>query len=370
MNPPQVADLPLVTAIVPAYNAEAYVEQTLQSLLDQSYANLEIIVVDDGSTDGTAQRVGAMAKEHRQIRLVRQPNLGVAAARNRGIEESRGEFIAPVDADDIWFPDAVTKLVTCIINSDPRVGVVYGWSVIIDESGLLDGRFRCSKIEGNVLGTLICHNFLGNASATMIRRECFEKVGGYDGRFRTESAQGCEDWDLYLRLAQHYRFKVVPEFLFGYRKLRSGMTSDLSSMAASHRQVLELARQRHPGLPTALCRLSTSSFYLYLAHESYYRRQPSDSFQRLRQALVSAPLFTLLRPVFYLLTAKNFAAILGASITRFIGRKRQIDSGQVSGTPASRAIIQVKDVEGKWGRVCLINLAQSTLHRIVMRIAI
>jgi glycosyltransferase involved in cell wall biosynthesis len=183
------SDRPLVSAIVPAYNAAAYIEQTLHSLVTQSYPNLEIIVVDDGSTDGTVQRVEAMARKHSQIRMIRQANLGVAAARNRGIEESRGEFIAPVDADDIWFPEAVTKLVNCFLSSDSRTGVAYGWSVIIDENGLLDGRFRCSTIEGNVLGTLICHNFLGNASATMIRRACFEKVEGYDGRFRTEILQ-------------------------------------------------------------------------------------------------------------------------------------------------------------------------------------
>lgn len=126
-----------------------------------------------GSTDGTVQRVEAMARNHSQIRIIRQANLGVAAARNCAIEESRGEFIAPVDADDIWFPEAVTKLVNCFLSSDSRTGVAYGWPVIIDENGLVDGRFRCSTIEGNVLGTLICHNFLGNASATMIRRACF-----------------------------------------------------------------------------------------------------------------------------------------------------------------------------------------------------
>ena len=172
-----VGDPPLVSAVVPAYNAETYVEQTLQALVNQTYPNLEIIVVDDGSTDGTAARAQAMARKHSQIRVIRQHNRGVAAARNRGIEESRGEFVAPVDADDLWFPEAAAKLVKRFLAADPRTGVVYGWSVIIDENGLLDGRFRCSKIEGDVLGTLICHNFLGNASVTMIRRACLKKVG-------------------------------------------------------------------------------------------------------------------------------------------------------------------------------------------------
>lgn len=364
-----VAGSPLVSAIVPAYNADAFVEDTLRSLLTQTYENVEIIVVDDGSTDRTAERVESLARKHPQIRLVQQSNMGVAAARNRGIAESHGEFIAPVDADDIWFPEAMTKLVNCFFSSDSHTGVVYAWSVIIDENGLLDGRFRCSKIEGNVLGTLICHNFLGNASSTMIRRACFDKVGAYDEGFRANNAQGCEDWDLYLRIAQQYSFRVVPAFLFGYRKPQNAMTSDFRLMAESHRRVLELVRQRHPSLPAALYLFSTSSFYLHLAQECYYRGKFSDTFRWLRNALLRAPLFTLLRPVFYLLMTKNSSAILSSLIIRLVRPKRQIDSGQIKGIPPSRRIVQMRDVEKRRFHIFLKNLAQSALHRVVMQVS-
>jgi glycosyltransferase involved in cell wall biosynthesis len=354
-------DSPLVSAIVPAYNAEAFVEQTVRSLLDQTYESLEIIVVDDGSTDKTADRVDALTHKHPQIRLIRQSNRGVAAARNRGIEESRGEFIAPVDADDIWFPDAVKKLADCLLKSDLDVGVAYAWSVIIDENGMLDGRFRCSKIEGNVLATLICHNFLGNASSTLIRRACFDQVGGYDEAFYTRGFRGFEDWDLYLRIARYYRFRVVPQFLIGYRKSATSMTSDLSSMADSYEEFLKVARHRHSRFPPALYRLSRSSFYLYLAHECYYRAQPSDSFRWLRKALMKAPLFTLMRPALHLLTARSFGAILGSSIRH----KRPIRSGKNTTIQASKGMIKVQDVERKYLHIFLKNLGQSALDRMV-----
>ena len=226
--------------------AEHHLEQTLHALATQSYANLEIIVVDDGSEDKTLQITKTMAHRYPQIRVIQQPNRGVASARNRAIEEARGEFIAPIDSDDVWFPDAVMKLANCLCNSNAHIGVAYGWSVTLDENGLLDGGLCCSKVAGDVLGTLICHDFLGTASATMIRRECFEKVSGYDSQFRTESKQGCEDWDLYLRIAQYYQFAVVPEFLFGYRRLSSSMSSNTHRMAQSHEYLLEKVKLRHP----------------------------------------------------------------------------------------------------------------------------
>jgi glycosyltransferase involved in cell wall biosynthesis len=362
-----VAGSPLVSAIVPAYNAELFVEQTLRSLLAQTYENFEIIVVDDGSTDRTADRVESLARKHPQIRLVQQSNMGVAAARNRGIAKSHGEFIAPVDADDIWFPEAMTKLVNCFLSSDSHTGVVYAWSVIIDENGLLDGRFRCSKIEGNVLGTLICHNFLGNASATMIRRVCLEKLGGYDEGFRANNVQGCEDWDLYLRIAEQCSFRVVPEFLFGYRKLRSGMSSDPESMARSHQHVLKKVKELHRTVPRTFSLLSTSSYYLRIAREYHHDRQPNASFRWLRRALVSSPVFTLLRLGFYSLIIRNVAALLQS---RIVGLMKVGAAPSRNTSPAGGRLIQISDLEKKRAAIVLQLAAQSLLHQIAKRCSI
>jgi GT2 family glycosyltransferase len=368
MGHKRIPDVPLVSVVVPAYNAAAFIEPTLCSLLNQTYPNMEIVVVDDGSEDETLERVQSMASRHHQIRVIRQRNAGVAAARNRGIQASHGELVAPVDADDIWFPCAVEKLAKSLLDAAPDVGVAYGWWVTIDADGLLDGGFHCSMIEGRVLGTLVCHNFLGNASSTMIRRDCFERVGWYDTEFRALGVQGCEDWDLYLRIARHYQFRVVPEFLFGYRKRGSSMSSDFTSMARSHRYLLEKVKQQHPRPRAAICRLSTSSFYLHLAHECHRQRQPGQSLSWLRQAFYGGPIFTLARVVFYSLMVKNFLAIVGIPIKRFGGpRGRRVSLLGRSG-PARLRSPQVVDVERRRLRIGLRNAAQTVLHSIVSRI--
>lgn len=361
----EVSLLPLVSAIVPAYNAERHLGQTLQSLITQSYQHVEIIVVDDGSQDHTFHIAETMAQRHPQIRVIRQSNQGVAAARNRGIAESRGEFIAPIDADDIWFPTAVQKLTECLRRADARTGVAYGWAVTIDEDGRLDGGWCCSTITGDVLGTLICHDFLGTASATLIRRECFEKVGAYDSRFHTESAQGCEDWDLYIRIAQQYRFTVVPEFLFGYRRVQSGMSANAQAMARSHQYLLDKVQLQHPYIPKALYQLSKSSYYLYLARKCTAENSPRASLSWLRQAVRNGPVFTLIRFGFYWLMMNNVLVLLGPSTHGLISSANPRTPVSRTTAPPHRPILQVTDIEKKQIPILLKLTAQTVLHRLV-----
>jgi glycosyltransferase involved in cell wall biosynthesis len=365
MEPANISETPLVSAVVPAYNAERYLEQTLKALVTQSYEHLEIIVVDDGSEDTTLRIAQAMAHRYPQIRVIHQSNQGVASARNRGIEAAQGEFIAPIDADDIWFPQAVAKLTHCLGNADALTGVVYGWAVTLDEDGLLNGGWCCSTIAGEVLGTLICHDFLGTASATLIRRECFIKVGGYDPHFHTESAQGCEDWDLYLRIAQYYRFTVVPEFLFGYRVLQSGMSANTHAMAKSHRYLLEKIKLRHPHTPEVFYQLSQSSYYLYLARKCNLENNPHESLYWLGQAVMNGPVCTLIRFGFYWLLVNNVFALFGSSLRRFTGYSNQRTSEPRTAVLPKRRILQVADIEKKRAPILLKLAAQEVLHRLV-----
>jgi len=211
MNTQQVAT-PLVSVIVPAYNAEKFIEKTLSSVLAQTYKNIEVLVVDDGSQDRTAEIIQSFAQIDRRVTLLQQQNAGVAAARNLAIQASRGEYIAPIDADDLWYPQNLEKQVSCMLQAEPSVGLVYSWSVDIDEDELATGGFHASTIQGNVYTTLICHNFLGNASASLIRRDCLQAVGQYNCNLKEQNAQGCEDWELYLHIAERYQYQVVPEF--------------------------------------------------------------------------------------------------------------------------------------------------------------
>lgn len=252
---------PLVSVIIPAYNAEAFISRTLTSVLSQTYTNIEVLVVDDGCQDKTAKIVESFIKQDRRVQLLQQTNSGVAAARNLAIENSRGEYIAPIDADDIWYPQNIEKQVQCMLEAGSSVGVVYAFSVIIDEHDLLTGGYQASKEQGKVYIPMLFGSFIGNASATLIRRACVEQVGGYSRHL----GKGCEDWALYLRIAEDYEFRVVPEFLIGYRQVAGSMSRNLTAMANSHQLVLEEQERRNPKIPSMIYGWARSYFCLWLA---------------------------------------------------------------------------------------------------------
>ena len=267
-------DLPLVSAIIPAYNAEQFIARTLSSVIEQTYKNLEILVVDDGSKDRTAEIVEQFATKDSRVTLLRQQNSGVAKARNLAIENARGEYIAPIDADDLWHPEKIAKQVDKIVNSSISVGLIYCWSISIDLEDYIIRRFSNKYLisfnspEGNVLQALIYRNFIGNSSSPLITRSCLEKVGLYNYHLHQQNAQGCEDWDLYLKIAEHYEFAVVPEFLVGYRGLPNSMSSNVNTMEKSYKLVFSNFQNRHPEVPPWVYRYSYSNFYVYLVGKS------------------------------------------------------------------------------------------------------
>ncbi|MEM9119170.1 MAG: glycosyltransferase family A protein [Cyanobacteria bacterium P01_F01_bin.56] len=306
-----------MSVIIPAYNAERFLPQTLASIQAQTYQNLEILVVDDGSCDRTPQIVQALAQEDPRIQLLQQANGGVAAARNHGLRQAKGEFIAPIDADDLWWPEAVAKLVNQLQKSRPQVGVVYAWSADIDEQAQPSGGIHAATVVGNVYKTLICHNFLGNASSTLIRKTCLDCVGGYDSQLKAQNAQGCEDWDLYLRLAERFKFAVVPEFLVGYRKVTSSMSGDFSQMARSQALMLKAVQYQHPEIPAFLYRLSQSSFYLYLAYQCDLAGHAPRALAWLKEAAIVDPITPFLRLGFYTLMVKSLSKLTFTSLQQF-----------------------------------------------------
>ena len=241
----------LVSVIIPAYNAERFLQMTLASAQAQTYEDLEIIVIDDGSTDATAAIAEAAAQVDRRVRVVRQENAGVAAARNRGLAEARGDYIAPLDADDEWHPQNVALQIAALKAAGPEAAVSYAWYVLIDEHGRFrqvgpQNQFRSKK---PVLSAQIEANFIGNASSTVIRRNAVEAVGGYDPTLRARDAEGCEDWALYIALAERWNFVVVPQYLVAYRRHATSMCRDGARMARSQALVLTDLRRRRPDLP-------------------------------------------------------------------------------------------------------------------------
>jgi glycosyltransferase involved in cell wall biosynthesis len=288
------SQLPLVSVIIPAYNAKAFIRDTLESVLSQTYSNVEVIVVDDGSQDETVEIVQDYCDRNSLITLIQQPNAGVAAARNRAIEAARGEYIAPIDADDVWYPKKLEKQVEAFARSRPGVGMVYAWSVDIDENHNNTGGFCAWSVEGNVYVPMIYTNFLGNASSPLIRRECFELVGGYKTQLKALNAQGCEDWDLYLRIAEWYQVRVIPELLIGYRQSGNSMSTNPETMRRSFEFMMQDVQRRHPEIPPTVFHWATSHYYCALAERSLGRGESQQALAYLFKAvqLDYLPLFS------------------------------------------------------------------------------
>lgn len=289
----------LVTIVMPAYNAVPYLSDSVRSVLAQDYTQFELLIVDDGSTDETAQLAQGFAVQDDRVRVIHQPNGGVARARNTGIEQARGSAIAFLDADDLWNPETLGLWVYTLTHLPETVGVVYAWSLDIDESNQLTGGFHAARVVGPVLPTLVAHNFLGNASATIVRTVAVQSVGGYDPSFRDRGAQGCEDWDFYLKLAQQWEFAVVPQFLVRYRKPSLSMSRDYDQMARSQQGILQSLRQRVPGLPRWLYALSKSSLYIHFGHLAAASGDRQTAQKWAKKAWRCDRLSPLLRPGWY-----------------------------------------------------------------------
>lgn len=301
---------PLVSVVIPAYNAEATIEATIRSVLNQTYQQFEVLVVDDGSRDRTAERVRAIVDRDDRVKLLQQSNAGVAAARNLGIQHAIGELIAPLDADDIWYAQNLEQQVKYMLAAGEAVGLVYAWSIDIDQFDQATGCVHASRIEGKVYKTLLLHDFIANASSVMIRRSCFDQVGGYDPTLKQQQGQGGEDWDLYLRIARDYEFRVVPDFLVGYRKSPGSMSTDSQQMARSRSLIWQKIRQHQPRTPIWLERLSNSSFYLHLARQNYHTGHDRAALSWIIETLKVDPITPFLRPGFYRITVLSLLRIL------------------------------------------------------------
>jgi glycosyltransferase involved in cell wall biosynthesis len=206
------AAAPAVSVVIPAKNAAAYIGETIGSALMQGGVN-EIIVVDDGSTDGT--EAIARAIRDPRLRLMRNDASGVSAARNLGARNARGDWLVFLDADDRLRPDAVATLLAAA-KTAPHAVLVYGDYNTIDSAGQTIGRRNLlkgrQKPSGHVLERLTSGNFIVNGGIMLVRLDAFRATGGFDVSLRY-----CEDWHCWCRLAATGEFAYVPKLLLDYR---------------------------------------------------------------------------------------------------------------------------------------------------------
>lgn len=236
---PTIETFPKVSVVIPAYNAMDYLPESLDSVFAQTFQDYEVIVVNDGSKDNIASWADGI--DDSRFRLVSQTNRGLAGARNTGIREAQGEYLAFLDADDCWSPTKLQKQVD-ILDNNPAVGLVYCWMRLVDPSGMPTGRFVKNCMSGVIWKKLLIKNCVGSGSTPMVRQDCFKKVGGFDENLGSYM----EDRDMWLRLAPHYEFDVVQEVLVDYRQHPSSASKDWNAMARSAKIILDKALDLAP----------------------------------------------------------------------------------------------------------------------------
>jgi glycosyltransferase involved in cell wall biosynthesis len=214
---------PLVSVIIPNYNYAKYLREAVDSVLSQTYQHIEIIVVDDGSKDKSREIIESYGEK---IKSILQKNQGVSAARNNGVAESKGEYIAFLDADDAWLPAKIEMEMEMFV-ADPEIGMVH---VSIVEMGDAGNRLL-ERMDG--MAGWISEEFLrferpvvlGGGSGILVRRNAFDEVGGFDTRLSTSA-----DWDFFYQVSSRFKVAFVPEILLKYRIHGSNMHGNIKVM--------------------------------------------------------------------------------------------------------------------------------------------
>jgi len=272
---------PLISVIIPTYNRMQYICETIDSVLEQTYKNIEIIVVDDGSIDNTKD---VLSRYGSKISYIYQNNAGPSAARNNGIKQSNGELLAFLDSDDIWLQQKLEKQLE-LIQQSPDIGLVSCGSYDIDSSGNIIGEpfiQRNYKSRELLVKALILRNVVGGGSFPLIRRECFDKLGLF-----SEDIIICEDRDMWIRIAKRYEIKFIEEPLIKYRIHETNLNKDVTRIKNSTRKLIERNVDKKHSL---LKRKAYSCLYITLAWEYMDRGDRYSAIKNIIKSIVSYPL--------------------------------------------------------------------------------
>lgn len=235
-------DAPAVSVVVPAYNAAACIGRALDSVLAQSWADHELLVVDDGSSDGTAAMLAVYGD---RVHVLTQANAGPAAARNLGLRQARGRYIAFLDADDWWLPAKLSRQVE-LLEQRPEIGFCSTATRVVTQDGAPAADWPCSCDGAPLLETLFVRSAAvsGSTSGVLARRELLLEAGGFDASLR-----GFEDPDLWIRLAARAGYACIDEALTVVVRTAGSVSSHLPRMRAA---TLASLRKNRALLPPAL----------------------------------------------------------------------------------------------------------------------
>jgi len=274
-----------ISVILPVYNGMETIADTINSVLGQTFADFELIIIDDGSTDDTLSVVKAIADERIQIHQF--SNAGQGESRNRGVSLAHGDYLSFIDADDLWTPDKLQHQWQAL-QTHPQAAVAYSWTDHIDENNQFFRAGPHLTFSGDVYKLLIISDFVGSGSNVLIRKSAFEAVGGFAPRLTP-----AEDWDLWVRLAANYEFVVVPQVQILYRTVTSSSSFNLAKMEASSLQVIHRIFAAAPPELQHLSGVCRGHRYKYLTYKALdltpERRRARAAFRFLALALKYDP---------------------------------------------------------------------------------
>jgi glycosyltransferase involved in cell wall biosynthesis len=208
----------LISIIVPCYNQAHFLNESLDSVINQSYPNWECIIVNDGSPDNTEEIAKKWCKKDTRFKYLEKKNGGLSSARNAGIKISKGELILPLDADDIIDKNYLTQLVP-VLNGDNSLAIASCYSKFF--VGTKENIVYESKPIGSTIKNILFENSL--IATSLFKKSCWNIVGGYDEQMK----HGFEDWEFWVAITKlGYKYKIVEEFLFYYRRTKESMLSD------------------------------------------------------------------------------------------------------------------------------------------------
>jgi len=295
--------MPQVSVIIPTFNRAELLPIAIRSVLNQTFQDLEILIVDDGSSDTTPAVVKSFDDD--RIHYIRHPKpRGGAAARNTGIAHSRGEYVAFLDDDDEWYPHKLARQMELMRRSEAGVGAIYcGYFVVERATGRICGRME-PKSRGDLSSELLATNPIGGTSCMLLRRNCLEKVGGFD-----ESLPSFQDRDLWIRLSRDFRFDYVEEPLLNYYVHPNKVWTNFEALL----QGLEIMLTKYGSSVTF--RKACSSRYVFCG----IKLCETNQFEKGRRALCRAVAVNpfAVRPYVYLLLA-----LLGARTMATVRSKK------------------------------------------------
>ncbi|MEM7760561.1 MAG: glycosyltransferase [Cyanobacteria bacterium P01_A01_bin.40] len=311
--------MPTISVIIPAYNAERTILETINSVRQQTIEDLEIIVINDGSHDRSLELLATVTDA--RLKVYSFPNAGLPTARNRGIARATGDYISFIDADDLWTTDKLEKQLAAL-QANPDADVAYSWIAVMLEARSDPTQisfFPGKKIsfKGNVYRQLLISNFIANGSNILVTSSAVQSIDGFDPQFKS-----CEDWDYYLRLASQFRFVVVPEYQILYRKSANSMTSNGLKIEQEGLKVINQVFQTVPRSLQHLKQRSIANLYRYCG-KIYIDRgvTPQDirqSKSKLVQAISLSPVILLSVDTYVLLSKIMLKALLPDVIVKTV----------------------------------------------------